>query len=143
MSRLMLFAGIVAVGGLALTGCGGCSGSGTNAGGTVRLNGGGATFVDPIMQEWKQSYHAAKGVEIDYQPKGSGNGIQQMTAKTIQFGCSDAPMKKGQLEAALKEGGEVIHIPLIMGAVVPAYNVPGLSKPLTFSGSVLADIYLG
>ena len=108
-----------------------------------RLNGGGSTFIDPIMQEWAYTYKDVAGVVIDYQAKGSGNGIQQMTEKTIQFGCTDAPMKKAQLEKALATGGEVIHIPMIMGPVVPAYNVPEITKPLTFNGAVLADIYLG
>ena len=125
----------------AITGCS-CSSS-DSGGGAKRLSGGGATFIDPIMQEWKQEYLSAKGVEIDYQAKGSGNGIQQMTEKTIDFGCSDAPMNKKQLEAAKEKGGDVIHIPLTMGPVVVAYNLPGVEKPLVFTGPVIADIYLG
>lgn len=120
----------------------GCSAGGSNQK-VRRLSGGGATFVQPLIDEWKQPLYQAKGIELDYQAKGSGNGIQQMTKKTIDFGCSDAPMKKAQLEEALKEGGEVIHIPLTMGPVVPAYHLPGVDKPLVFSGPVLADIYLG
>lgn len=123
----------------ALVGCN----SSSNSGGAKSLTAGGATFVDPIMQEWTYAYKQAKGVEVDYQAKGSGNGLQQMTAKNYHFGCSDAPMKKSQLDEAIKNGGEVIHIPLIMGPVVPAYNVPGLDKPLVFSGDVLAQIYMG
>lgn len=126
---------------LALVGCSNSPDTGT--GGVTRITGGGATFVDPIMQEWKQGYKAARGIEIDYQPKGSGNGINMMTNGNIDFGCSDAPMKKGQLDAALKERGEVVHIPLIMGPVVPIYNLPTVKATLNFSGPVLADIYLG
>jgi phosphate transport system substrate-binding protein len=126
-------------------GCSGCNSSSSGGGGgsATRLSGGGATFINPLMQEWKQAYKAAKGVEIDYQPKGSGFGIQQMTSKTIDFGCSDAPMRKAQLDAALKEGGEVIHIPLTMGPVAVIYNLPGVDKALTLNGKVIAEIYLG
>jgi phosphate ABC transporter phosphate-binding protein len=124
----------------------GCNSASNNAGGgsgVSRLRGGGATFVQPIMEVWAYEYQKAKGVEIDYQAKGSGNGIQQMTEQTIQFGCSDAPMKKAQLEKAVEKGGEVIHIPLILGPVVLAYNVPGVDKQLVFDGKALADIYMG
>src|SRR5262249_56949226 len=103
---------------LALNGCGCSSNTGGGSAGSVsRLNGGGATFINPLMQEWKQAYKSAKGVEVDYQPKGSGFGIQQMVSKTIDFGCSDAPMRKDQLDAALQEGGDVVHIPLTIGRV--------------------------
>jgi len=130
---------------LTLNGCG-CSTSttiGPAGGGASRLNGGGATFINPLMQEWKQAYNAAKGVEIDYQSKGSGFGIQQMTSKTIDFGCSDAPMKKAQLDGAVAEGGEVIHIPLTMGPVAVIYNLPGVDKTLTLDGKVIAGIFMG
>jgi phosphate transport system substrate-binding protein len=124
-------------------------GSGCNKGGKgdsdVRLNAGGSTFVGPMMQKWKAVYHKESGVEIDYALKGSGNGITQMTAKTYHFGCTDAPMSPEQLDAAKEKGGEVVHIPLTMGAVVPIYNLPELKdeEPLNFTGEVLADIYLG
>lgn len=109
-----------------------------------RINGGGATFVDPIMQKWSSVYKDQKGIEIDYKKSGSGNGIQQMIAKTLDFGCSDAPMNKEQLENATKEGGDVIHIPVTIGAVAIAYNLPEANgKQLILSGKVLADIYRG
>jgi phosphate transport system substrate-binding protein len=117
-------------------GCSGCSKSGP------RVNAGGATFVNPIMQKWSGEYRKAKGVEIDYVSKGSGYGIEQMTAKTIDFGCSDAPMKKEQLAAAKEMGGDVFHIPLIMGGVAVVYNLPELKDhELKLTGDVLADIY--
>lgn len=118
---------------LALTGCSGCGSSNT------RINAGGATFVDPIMQKWAAEYRKAKGAEIDYIKKGSGYGIQQTIAKTLDFGCSDAPMSKKEVESAQ---GEVVHIPVTMGAVAVIYNVPELKEPLKLSGPVLADIYL-
>src|SRR5438876_9739280 len=101
----------------------GCSGGG---GGATRLNAGGSTFVNPMMSKWSSEYNKAKGVEVNYQSIGSGGGIQQMTAKTFDFGCTDGPMNKEQLEKAKEEGGEVYHIPLVHGAVVPAYNLKGL-----------------
>jgi phosphate transport system substrate-binding protein len=122
--------------------CLGC-GDGASPSRVARIQGGGATFIQPIMEEWAYAYQQARGVEIDYQAKGSGNGIQQMTARTLDFGCSDAPMKRSQREEALTKGGEVIHIPLVLGAVVPVYNLPGIEKPLIFDGPTLADIYLG
>ena len=108
-----------------------------------RINGGGATFVHPIMEKWSAVYKEAKGVEIDYKKSGSGNGIQQMTSKTFDFGCTDAPMNKEQTETAQKEGGEVIHVPVTMGAVVLIYNLPGLEQQLILDGKTIADIYLG
>jgi phosphate transport system substrate-binding protein len=95
------------------------------------------------MEEWAYAYYQATGVEVDYQAKGSGNGIQQMTVGTLDFGCSDAPMKKSQWAEAKARGGEVIHLPIVLGAVVPIYNVPGVSETLVFDGPTLAAIYLG
>ncbi|MBX9578960.1 MAG: phosphate ABC transporter substrate-binding protein PstS [Gemmataceae bacterium] len=97
----------------------------------------------PMMSKWAAEYDQAKGVEVNYQSIGSGGGIQQMTAKTADFGCTDGPMNEEQLQKAKETGGEVVHIPLVMGAVVPAYNLEGVTTPLTFSGPLLADIFLG
>ena len=108
-----------------------------------RLNGGGSTFVYPMMSKWAAEYDKAKAVEVNYQSIGSGGGIQQMTVKTFDFGCTDSPMNEEQLDKARKEGGEVLHIPLVMGAVVPAYHLEEVQEPLIFSGPVLADIFLG
>jgi phosphate ABC transporter phosphate-binding protein len=121
----------------------GCNSNGTNAKKTFRLNGSGSSFVNPIMTKWADVYNREKGVEVNYQSAGSGQGVQQMTKKTVHFGCTDAPMNAQQLEEALKVGGEVFHIPLVMGGVVPAYNVPGVTQTLKFTGQVLADIYTG
>jgi phosphate transport system substrate-binding protein len=126
-----------------LPGCGGCAGGGSNAGRTVRLNGAGSSFVDPIMTKWASVYNKEKGVQVNYQSTGSGVGVQQMTKKTVDFGCTDAPMNDSQLEEARAAGGEVVHIPLVMGGVVPAYNLPEVKEPIKFTGQVLADIYLG
>ena len=109
---------------------------------TVRVSGGGATFIDPIMGKWRQEYQAYYGTQIDYSKSGSSDGIKQMTDKALDFGCSDAPMKKDQHEKAKVAGGEVVHIPMIMGAVAIVYNLPNVPA-LKLSGPVLADIYLG
>jgi phosphate transport system substrate-binding protein len=108
-----------------------------------RLDGAGSSFVNPMMQEWTSVYQKEKGINVNYQSKGSGAGIAMMSKKLVDFGCSDAPLNEEQLQEAKKNGGEVVHVPLVMGGVVPAYNLSGLSKPIQFSGAVLADIFLG
>jgi phosphate transport system substrate-binding protein len=119
-----------------MTGCSGCSQP------SPRISAGGATFVNPIMQKWSGEYKKAKYIEIDYVSKGSGYGIEQMTARTIDFGCTDAPMTREQLAAAKEKGGDVVHIPLTMGAVAVVYNVPEVAgHRLRLTGEVLADIY--
>jgi phosphate transport system substrate-binding protein len=123
---------------LALTGCGGTGGS------KVKLSGSGSTFVKPVMDKWIDVYSKDKGgLEINYQGQGSTAGIKQMTERAVNFGCTDAFLTDEQLAAAKKEGGEVVHVPLVMGGVVPAYHLPGVDKPLNFTGEVLADIFLG
>lgn len=109
---------------------------------TPRVAGGGATFVDPIMQKWAAEYKTAKKVEIDYVAKGSGYGITNVTARTIEFGCSDAPMNAKEVKAAKDAGGEVVHVPVAVGAVAVIYSLPGVPQ-LKLSGEVVADIYLG
>src|SRR3981081_416607 len=88
-----------------------------------RRNGAGATFIFPMMSKWAAEYDKAKGIEVNYQSIGSGGGIQQMTGKTADFGCTDGPMNEEQLKKAKDTAGDVVHIPLVMGAVVPAYNL--------------------
>lgn len=109
---------------------------------TPRVAGGGATFVDPIMQKWAAEYKTAKKVEIDYVAKGSGYGITNVTARTIEFGCSDAPMNAKEVKAAKDAGGDVVHVPVAVGAVAVIYSLPGVPQ-LKLSGEVVADIYLG
>jgi phosphate transport system substrate-binding protein len=108
---------------------------------TVLLNGAGATFPNIIYQKWIQDYQAANpGVEINYQSIGSGGGIQQYTDATVDFGASDAPMSDAEMR---KVNGDVFHIPMVLGAVVPTYNLPDLSGPVRFTPEALAGIYLG
>lgn len=128
----------VTVAAVVLAALAGCNGKSSKP----RLSGGGATFVDPIMQAWSAEYQKAKGVEVDYSKSGSSDGIKKMTERELDFGCSDAPMKKDQLEAAKAKGGDVVHVPLIMGGVAVIFNVPGITE-LNLSGPVIADIYRG
>jgi phosphate transport system substrate-binding protein len=95
------------------------------------------------MDKWIDVYGKEKGVKINYQAQGSRAGINQMIDKAVDFGCTDAFMKPEQLDAAAKKGGDVVHVPLAMIGIVPAYNLEGVDKPVNFSGDVLADIFLG
>src|SRR5690242_14361474 len=97
-------------------------GGNPNSGGNVKLNAGGATFIYPMMDKWSSEYHKAKGVEVAYASTGSGAGKAKMIDMTIDFGCSDAPLSDEDIKRAKQTHGDVIHIPLAMGAVVPAYN---------------------
>jgi phosphate transport system substrate-binding protein len=107
---------------------------------TVQINGAGATFPAPIYTKWFAEFNKLHpNVQINYQPVGSGAGIKQLMSGTVFFGASDGPMTNEQLLAA----PGILHFPTVLGAVVPIYNVPGLSQPLTFNGPVLADIFLG
>ncbi|MEA2163362.1 MAG: phosphate transport system substrate-binding protein [Thermoanaerobaculia bacterium] len=109
--------------------------------GPIAINGAGATFPYPIYSKWFDEYQKSHpDVRINYQSIGSGGGIKQLTAQTVFFGASDGPMTDAQLKAA---PGPVLHFPTVLGGVVPVYNVPGITQPLRFSGTVLASIYLG
>jgi len=108
---------------------------------TVQINGAGATFPFPIYSKWFDEYHKLHpNVEINYGSIGSGGGIKQLTNETVFFGASDGPMTNEQLASA---PGAVLHFPTVLGAVVPSYNIPGVTASLKFTGPVLAEIYLG
>ena len=138
--------GLVGVLAAALTACGGGTSSEPvtpgNAGGSAgQINGAGATFPYPIYSKWFSEYNRLQpDVQINYQSIGSGGGIRQVTAQTVFFGATDGPMTDEQLAMA---PGPILHLPTVLGAVVPVYNVPGLTADLRFSGTVLADIFLG
>ncbi|MGH9929385.1 MAG: phosphate ABC transporter substrate-binding protein PstS [Pyrinomonadaceae bacterium] len=111
------------------------------SGGAVNLQGAGATFPSPLYQKWVSEYGKAHpNVRIDYQSIGSGGGIKQIQAQTVDFGASDAPMSDADLKAA---PGELLHIPTVLGAVVVTYNVASITQPLHLSPEVIADIFLG
>lgn len=105
------------------------------------LNGAGATFPYPIYSKWFNEYHNEhSNIQINYQSIGSGGGIRQVQAGTVDFGASDGPMSDEQIAQSKVK---VLHVPTVLGAVVPAYNVPGVNAELKFTPDVLADIYLG
>jgi phosphate transport system substrate-binding protein len=109
--------------------------------GQTTLNGAGATFPNPMYSKWFSEYHKVHGdVQVNYQPIGSGGGIRQVTAGTVDFGASDMPMTDKQLQEAKFK---ILNVPTVLGAVVPAYNIPGVSGDVKFTPDVLAGIFLG
>ena len=128
----------------ALTACGGDtqqSAATQNASPTIQINGAGATFPYPIYSKWFSEYNKLHpNVRINYQSIGSGGGIRQLLNQTVFFGATDGPMTDEQLKSA---PGAILHLPTVLGAVVPVYNIPGVTDELKFTGPLLADMYLG
>jgi phosphate transport system substrate-binding protein len=111
------------------------------AGQSIKLQGAGATFPNPLYQKWVSEYTKLHpNVQIDYQSIGSGGGVKQIKEQTVDFGASDNPMKDEDLKSA---PGEILHVPTVLGAVVITYNLTGVAKPLHFSPEAIADIFLG
>jgi phosphate transport system substrate-binding protein len=109
--------------------------------GQTTLNGAGATFPNPMYSKWFSEYHKVHpDVQVNYQPIGSGGGIRQVTAGTVDFGASDMPMTDKQLQEAKTK---ILNIPTVLGAVVPAYNIPGVTGEVKFTPAALAGIFLG
>src|SRR5215470_8434224 len=107
----------------------------------VQINGAGATFPFPIYSKWFSDYNKLHPeVQINYQSIGSGGGIRQLTNQTVFFGATDGPMTSDQ---QFQAPGAILHLPTVLGAVVPIYNIPGVTQQLKFSGKVLADIIMG
>jgi len=107
----------------------------------TQLNGAGATFPYPMYSKWFSEYNKLHpDVQINYQSIGSGGGIRQVLAGTVDFGASDGPMTDEQLKEAKTK---ILHIPTVLGADVPAYNVPGISGEVKFTPEALAGIFLG
>jgi phosphate transport system substrate-binding protein len=119
---------------------GSAASSGGGASGT--LNGAGATFPQPVYQEWAARFKDDQGVTVNYQGIGSGGGIAQFTAGTVDFGATDSAMKDEEIAAAQKKG-EPVHVPTVMGAVTVSYNLDGVDSPLKLDGATIADIFLG
>jgi len=126
--------GALAGAGVALT-----MGAAAHAGGVSQITGAGSSFAYPLYSAWADQYSKDTGVQLNYQSIGSGGGIRQIEAGTVDFGASDAPLK----EAELKKHG-LVQFPAAMGGVIPTINVPGI-KPgqMVLSGKVLADIFMG
>jgi len=104
------------------------------------LQGAGATFPQPLYIGMFDSYLKTTGIKVNYQGIGSGAGIQQLTAKTVDFGASDAPMSADE---QAKAGADVLHIPTCVGAIVLTYNIPGINASIKLTGNVIAGIFLG
>jgi phosphate transport system substrate-binding protein len=114
---------------------------GSAAAQTMQINGAGATFPYPIYSKWFGEYNKLHpNVQINYQSIGSGGGVRQITNQTVFFGATDGPMTNEQMQAA---PSHILHIPTVLGGVVPVYNIPGFSGELKFTGQILADIFLG
>ena len=111
----------------------------------LTINGAGASFPYPIYSKWFDDYHKKNSnIQINYQSIGSGGGIKQVTEGTVDFGASDGPMNDDQLKAFRdKHGFDILHFPTVLGADVPAYNIPGVSAELTFTPDAIAGIFLG
>src|ERR1700732_1452807 len=119
----------------------GLAGLAVAQGGTVLLNAAGATFPTPIYSKWFDVYHGAHpNVQINYQSIGSGGGIRQLQAGTVDFGASDGPMSDEQLA---QSKFKILHFPTVLGADVPSYNIAGVSGELNFTQKALAGIFLG
>lgn len=159
--RLLLLVGLVSLLTVALAACNGgggaedtgsgseetgSGGEDTGGGGDVEaatsLNGAGASFPDPVYQQMFQAYNEETGVQVEYDPIGSGGGREEFINQTVDFAGSDAPMDEEEQEAA---GGSPLHVPTVGGAVVLAYNVPDLEgqPPLNLTGELIADMFLG
>jgi phosphate transport system substrate-binding protein len=120
---------------LCLAVLGGCAGAQTG------INGAGATFPYPMYSKWFNEYHNLHSdIQINYQSIGSGGGIRQVTAGTVDFGASDGPMTDEQIASSKVK---LLHVPTVLGAVVPAYNIPGVSGEVKFTPEILSGIFLG
>src|SRR5438105_15779521 len=111
----------------------------------LSITGAGATFPYPMYSKWFDEYHKKNvHLEINYQSIGSGGGIKQVTEGTVDFGATDGPMNDEQLKTYQdKRGSAILHFPTVLGAVVPTYNIPGVTATLNFTPEALAGIYLG
>lgn len=138
MQRIWIRAAALVVGAALMAGCGN-GGETASEGGRVALTGAGATFPFPVYSKWFDTYGQQNDVRINYQSIGSGGGIRQVIEKTVDFGATDAPMTPEEEAKA----PNTLHLPTVLGAVVVAYNLPGVSQPLKLSGDVLADIFQG
>ncbi len=126
---------------LAVTIASSCFSGRRGQGDNIKIQGAGSSLINPLMQKWVSEYgNLNSDVRIDYQSIGSGGGIKQVKERTIQFGASDLVMSDADLKSA---PAEIIHVPVILGAVVLTYNLEGVSQPLRFSPLTIVDIFLG
>jgi phosphate transport system substrate-binding protein len=132
---------LATTGALAL-GAASCGGQGSSGGKGGTISGAGATFPQPIYNEWASRFKDQSGTTVNYNPIGSGGGVAQFTAGTVDFGASDAAMRPEEIKAADKKG-QPVHVPTVFGAITVSYNVPGLKKGLKLDGPTVADIFMG
>src|SRR5205809_4028131 len=104
------------------------------------LTGAGATFPYPLYSKWFDVYHEKTGIQINYQSIGSGGGIQQVKAGTVDFGASDAALSNDRLKEMPRK---IIHIPTVGGALAMAYNLPGLTAPVRLTPEIITGMYMG
>jgi len=107
------------------------------------INGGGSSFIAPLMRKWTTVYKKEKSTEVNYVVIGSGADIHNLIDDAFEFACTDAPLTDKQVQEAKEKNRDVLHVPLALGGVVPVYNLEGIDKPLRLSGPVLAEIFLG
>jgi len=141
MLRTMKLAAVCVMIALAASGCGksGDQGKDKSQQAPASLIGAGATFPYPLYAKWGDAWHQATGTKLNYQSIGSGGGIQQIKALTVDFGASDAPLEPKDLDAA-----GLVQFPAIMGGVVPVVHLEGIQPgSLVLDGATLADVYLG
>jgi phosphate transport system substrate-binding protein len=141
ISRLF-FASVLITAVTLISACSGQSTGQSDSSGSTMIQGSGSTFVQPLMVKWASEYGILNpSVRIDYQSTGSGAGIKAIQNKTSAFGASDVAMSDQDLAAA--QGGEILHIPVVLGAVVLTYNLPGVDSQLKLSPEIISDIFLG
>ncbi len=131
--------GVVVGAVVGVAGCGSSGGSGGDPGNSTTLVGAGSTLIAPLMSQWQPTYDKATGVAVTYGAIGSGGGIAQITARTVDFGASDAPLTADQASACRG----CVQIPWALAATAVAYHVQGVSNQLKLTGPVLAEIWLG
>ena len=138
---IFLFIVSIAVLGLACSGEPVGQGNSATTGGNINLSGSGSTFVRPMMDKWTSEFGRLNpNIRIDYSSTGSGAGIKAIQSQTSDFGATDAAMT----DEELKQGAnEIVHIPVVLGAVVMTYNLAGVNQPLRLTPEVISDIYLG
>jgi phosphate transport system substrate-binding protein len=121
---------------------GGSGGGGSKSSAGGSLNGAGATFPQPVYQEWAARFQKDTGTTVNYQGIGSGGGVAQFTAGTVDFGATDSAMTDDEIAAAQKKG-DPVHVPTVLGAVTVSYNLSGVKSGLKLDGPTVADIFLG
>ena len=136
MKNKVLFIAVLAVTALVATTAALAGGSATKAG---SLSGAGATFPFPLISQWQKDYASKTGTTINYNPIGSGGGIAAITARTVDFGASDAPLTPDQMKAC----NGCVQIPWVLSSTSIIYNLPGVPNNLKLTGPVIANIYLG